>query len=306
MKLQSSPLYHHTPYDGSRQPFTVGLEPISEDSWLEVDTNLEYQLERKAQLLASDIDAVFRAEVDTVAAQQEAYELVVEHLRRLGNEDYDVSSSPPVPRVIGVKHDEREAPLVRAARLVQEDLVLMRPSKDGYRLVAACLCFPSSWSLAEKFGKSMFAIHETVPNFNHGKMGRIVDRLFQNLKVGQLVGRYNWSIYDDAELFHPHPKRISLRPSELSIEALARLFIRVERQTLRRLPESGYVLFTIKIHHDPLATLRQHSRAAELASGLKQQLLALTPDQRTYKGLDEFQHLIVAALEDVVNCSKSA
>ena len=58
---------------------------------------------------------------------------------------------------------------------------------------------PSSWSLAEKFGQSMHAIHDNVPGFNDGRMGPVVARIFDNLTADQLVGRYNWSIYDDPD-----------------------------------------------------------------------------------------------------------
>ena len=45
------------------------------------------------------------------------------------------------------------------------------------------------------------------------------------------------------------------------VEAAARAFIRVERQTLRKLPVTGDILFTIRIHLDPMAALREPSGA---------------------------------------------
>lgn len=279
----------HTPYDGSKQPFTVGLEPIVEADWLEADDNLLADIGRKQALLSTNREAVFRAEPETLAAQQEVLALVGEHLRAHGGARYDLDADHPVPRGAKVAFGDETSPLALAAQLVQEDLVLMREGADGYRIAAACLCFPSSWSLAEKFSQSMTAIHENVPDFNSGRMGMVVGRIFQNLKVGQLLCRYNWSIYDDADLFHPSPKRISLSGDDLKVEALARLFIRVERQTLRRLPESGDILFTIRVHHDPMALLKAQSNVSELAEGLRAQLLALSNDQRDYKGLTEYQ-----------------
>jgi hypothetical protein len=47
----------------------------------------------------------------------------------------------------------RAMPLKAAALLVQEDLILMRKGEDGWRLAAGSLCFPSSWTLTEKFGR---------------------------------------------------------------------------------------------------------------------------------------------------------
>ncbi|WP_269585544.1 heme-dependent oxidative N-demethylase family protein [Roseibium sp. Sym1] len=287
--------FRHTPYDGSSQPFTVGLKPVDEDSWLEVDPFLVPHLAEKERLIGASLDVVFRAEPDTGAAQQEVLDLVTGHLAQYHPDTHRVSGHEVELLQAGRRVALADGPaLLTASRLVQEDLVLMRPGPDGYRLAAASLCFPSSWSLAEKFGQSMTGIHDNVPGFNEGRMGRMVARIFDNLKTGQLLGRFNWSIYPDAELHHPQPKQIRV---EIEDGALARLFLRVERQTLRRLPGSGDILFTIKIHHDPLAVLESQEDRAELAAGLRRQLLALDPDQLAYKGLGPTRDALAEALE---------
>lgn len=47
-------------------------------------------------------------------------------------------------------------------------------------------------------------------------------------------------------------------------------FIRVERQTPGRLPVSGDVLFTIRIHADRMPELARHPDGAVLANGLRE------------------------------------
>lgn len=286
----------HTPYDGSSQPFSVGLKPIADEDWLEADDRLEEQLREKGRLLAERRDAVFRAEEETLAAQREVLDLVLSHLASRGSPKCQLSVSRVEVAGLTVPLNPL-APLEAAARIVQEDLVLMRKGTDGYRLAAACLCFPSSWSLSEKFSRSMAEIHESVPGFNDGRMGTVVARLFDNLKIGQLVCRYNWSIYDDPRLHHPEPRQISPDVGADEIRALARLFVRVERQTLRRLPVSGDILFTIKIHHDPIDCLARHPDRAQLAAGLRDQLLALDDEQLAYKGLRAHRSTLAAMLQ---------
>lgn len=279
----TQPPFQHTPYDGSSQPFTVGLRPIGEQTWLEPDPHLCAHLAEKERLFARDLEAVFRQEPDTEAAQQEVLDLVLDHLARCQQESHAVSADAVGLRDCGRQVALSGAPaLLTASRIVQEDLVLMRAGPDGYRLAAASLCFPSSWSLAEKFGQSMTGIHDNVPGFNGGRMGQMVARIFDNLKPEQLLERFNWSIYPDGELHHPLPKQIHFHIDD---SALARLFLRVERQTLRRLPGSGDILFTIKIHHDPLAALNSQENRDALAAGLRRQLLQLDADQLAYKGL---------------------
>ena len=292
--------FAHTPYDGSKQPFTVGLESIPEADWLELDQWLDDHLLRKQELLRSARDAVFLAEEGTEQAQREIFDLIRVHLRTWSKERHleRTAGSPLGAEGFAKQDDDEDEPyLVRSAMLVQEDLVLMRAGKNGYRIAAACVCFPSSWSLQEKFGQAMSEIHATVPDFNTGRMGRITERIFTNLHPDQLLCRYNWSIYEDANLHHPQIRKLN-PPGGLKDEALlARLFLRVERQTLRRLALAGDVLFTIKVHHDPFALLIEDPRRVELADGLRAQLLALEEDQLNYKGLVDGRNRLVNALE---------
>jgi hypothetical protein len=94
--------------------------------------------------------------------------------------------------------------------------------------------------------------------------------------------RWNWSLYGDDRLYHPDvsgPDRPRFGTD------MANIFLRVERQTLRLLPDSGDILFTIRIHVDPLATLEAQPEAIRIAAALADQLMALDPAQLDYKGL---------------------
>lgn len=290
--------FRHTPYDGSKQPFSIGLAPVAEADWFDPDPHLVADLDEKDQLFRDCEAGVFRAEPGTEAAQAEVLSLIVAHLtachpaiyRRIENGLQLLETG----RVIAL--DDGEPPLRTAARLVQDDLVLMRKGEGGYRIAAAALCFPSSWSLAQKFSQPMSEIHAHVPGFA-GRMGQTVDRIFDNLRAGQVIERFNWSIYDDGELHHPEAKQLTPQIGAVDGSLLGALFLRVERQTLRRLPESGDILFCIKIHHDPLSQLRQHAEGRKLAAGLATQLKAMEPAQLAYKGLTGHRDRLAGDLE---------
>lgn len=294
--------FAHTPYDGSKRPFTVGLEPLDLREWIEPDEFLAKHLDEKERLIADPEALVFAAEADTEAAQREVADLLVAHLPAQFPNIYELHSD----HTFSVKNTGKcvdlsacsEAPLLAISRLVQEDLVLMRKGYDGYRLVAASLCFPSSWSLAEKFGGSMSAIHEGVPDFNGHRMGLMVQRIFDRLEVDKPVWRLNWSLYTDAELHHPVSglcDEVLCKP-DLAFE---QLHVRVEKQTLRRLPDSGDILFTIRVHHDPVHSFLKHPDGGQLAQGLKTQLLGLTEEQLDYKGIKAHASTIAQALDMV-------
>ncbi len=195
-----------------------------------------------------------------------------------------------------------DAPLVAAALLVQEDLILMRRDDSGWRLAAGSCAFPSSWSLTEKFGKPLQQIHEPVPGFGPGtRPAALINRMFDGLQ-GQAVERFNWSIQADNALYHPlsnveRVDRATNRPTRFPDgDVKAHAFIRVERQTLRKLPSSRDILFTIRIHIDPLAVLARHPDRATLAPSFAAQLEALDLDQLDYKGLTSDRDRLISVL----------
>jgi hypothetical protein len=293
--------FAHTPYDGSKQPFTIGLEPLGSRDWIEPDEFLASDLTQKERLLAARRDVVARSEAGTHAAQMEVLRMLTEYLPRrypqIYTRDGDSIHIGPAARSVAV--EAVNEPLIAAARLVQEDLCVMRRSDEGWRLAAAVLCFPSSWSLAEKLGKNLGAIHAPVPGFA-GRMESVVTRVFDNLRVGEPLARTNWSIYNDAELHHP-PSEGGATQFSSDDDVMARAHIRVEPQTLTRLPETSDILFTIRVYVDPMARLRLHPRGRELAHSLRTQLLALNEAQADYKALTSAREKLARALDEIAN-----
>jgi heme-dependent oxidative N-demethylase alpha subunit-like protein len=296
----------HTPYDGSSKLFNIGLKPLEPANWIEVDGHLLPYLAEKRRLYAEIPDRVFVEEDGTRKAQREVLDLLGSYLpeqfmhthRRTdaGIEVVGAENHPALPSALG------DAPLVAASLLVQEDLILMRRDDSGWRLAAGSLCFPSSWSLLEKFGKPLQQIHEPVPGFGPGtRPAELINRMFDGLQ-GQAVERFNWSIQADNALYHPLSNveridRATNRPSRFPDgDVRAHAFIRVERQTLRKLPSSRDILFTIRIHLDPLAVLARHPDRATLALSFAAQLEALDLDQLDYKGLTSDRDRLISVL----------
>lgn len=296
----------HTPYDGSSKLFNIGLKPLDPASWIEVDDHLLPYLAEKRRLYAEIPERVFVEEDGTRDAQQEVLDLFgaylperFPHTHRRTDAGIEVMGAPNHPALPSGLAD---APLVAASLLVQEDLILMRRDDSGWRLAAGSLCFPSSWSLTEKFGKPLQQIHEPVPGFGPGtRPAALINRMFDGLQ-GQAVERFNWSIQADNALYHPLSSieridRATNRSSRFPDgDVKAHAFIRVERQTLRKLPLSRDILFTIRIHLDPLGVLARHPDRATLATSFAAQLEALDPDQLDYKGLTSDRDRLISVL----------
>ena len=77
-----------------------------------------------------------------------------------------------------------------------------------------------------------------------------------------------------------------------------RLFLRVERQTIRRLPESSSIVFTIRVHIDPLSSIQNDFT---LLSDLKMALSHLNADLKTYKSIDQIEMPLQSWLDHRIN-----
>ena len=294
----------HTPYASGKPPFAVGLAPLDLISWIEQDECLAQQLALKETILAQERAAAFGALAGSEAGQAEVLALLAANLPAHFPQTYRREGGAlrilAADRLVALSG---EPALLTASRLVQEDLLLMQRREQGWSLVAGSLCFPSTWVLAEKLGLAMDAIHDPVPGYA-GKMAATIARIFDNIKVDQPVERLNWSIYSDARLRYAQSKQDPLERFPPGQPVSDRAHIRVERQTLRRLPRSGDILFTVRVHVDPVAAFARDPRGRELAQALHDQLAALNPAQLAYKGIIEARARLLDALAALAQGSR--
>lgn len=243
--------------------FAIGLRPIPAERWLEGG---EVDAARKRALRADHPAQVWGATTGSEAGQAEAAGLVAGWL----------SVEPPTGR---------EA-LWRASLGIADDLCLMERVDGAWTLTAASLCSPSFFTAAEVLGKPLNALHAPVPGFGARLLPRVA-RIFDHLADGVILERRNWSVVSSGELFLPSAEPVRATAAELDDAALARaLVVRRERQTVRRLPRTGGVLFTIRVHREPLAEMiAEPSRRAAFAESWARTLSSEGDDFRAYKGL---------------------
>lgn len=156
--------------------------------------------------------------------------------------------------------DAELPPLRAAARLVSDDLCLMerRPGPTGdaaWTLTAVSLCAPSFFSAEDVLGRSLDAIHDPVPTFNDRFLPRVA-RMFDHLAPDMVLTRRNWSLVPTDVLFIPSADGLRAELPLMAAEDIAaRLQVRRERQTIRKLPQTGAVIFTIRIWLEPVVEL---------------------------------------------------
>ncbi len=143
-----------------------------------------------------------------------------------------------------------------AARAAWEDMCLLirRPDEDIYRLVGAAVAFPTDWRPADKLGRPLTALHAPIHGYEE-QLSSGVDRFMAKLKPGAIYGRCNWFIAPtDALRWEAEPAERAF--AHITAEnAGETLFVRSERQTLRKLPETGAIVFTIGVYVAPLGSL---------------------------------------------------
>jgi hypothetical protein len=273
----------------------MGLKALDLREWIEIDEHFPDQLAERRRLLEQRREEVLGALPESAAGQAEVLELLLDHVPRRFPAHYRRTAGELANLVTGERFDLAawcEAPLELAGRLVQEDLCLMQRGGPAYRLVAGVLCFPSHWRLADKLGRPLAVIHEPVPGFADS-LAVTVDRFFANLQVARPVWRVNWSLVDTPQLFLP-PEHRALRRAIAAERAGAELWLRVERQTLRRLPRSGDVLFGIRTHLAPLAEVIDGPPAAQ---ALAARVREMPPAMAAYKGIAPIREALLAYLD---------
>ncbi len=239
--------------DGREFVVSMGLRTLDLDEWLLVTPQREAEMRLKSDLLRDRHDEVVATMPEGDAASRETLRLVCDWLQREHRDLNEVDGDSWTDRGTGITTDTSALhPIDAAGRLVQEDLCVMVREGDEWVLAAASLCFPSRWRLAEKIGASLREIHDPVPGYE--RIAAPTDRFFDRLDEQRPVWRTNWTLIDDPTLFQPdgasrHTGRtLDADPGEA-------VTFRVERQTLRALPESGGVLFTIHTLTRPLGSL---------------------------------------------------
>jgi len=225
-------------------PYAVmGTRALDPSSWLLFDGDdvRDAQLARKAQLIADHRGIVFGALPGSEEASAEVLELVEAALAARG-----LAPREPIA----------EHPLIDAASSIQEDLVVLQRVDGSWVLTAGVVCFPTHWTVTNKLGLTLASIHQPVAHYAEELQQR-VDRFHDRLTVDRPVWRRNWFVLATDELFLPD--REDVAEAQQTVKSIdpdgSPLWIRSERQTLRRLARSDAIVFTIRVQQAPLGVL---------------------------------------------------
>ncbi len=249
------PEHVYLPFEPGPYRMVMGLTAVAEADWFELDALYPAEMRERHRLLDHQRDAVFAALAVSDAARAEALAMIAGNLVTFRPDWFRRHGDVLANHLTGEHWNLREAgrdPLELAGLLVQEDLCVLQLHEEVPVFTAAILCFPSRWRLTEKIGRPLADVHAPVPVYPD-RLSRPVDRFIRHIRPGHIACRLNWSVLDDTTLFQPTGKWREAGATHVTgANAGETLFLRVERQTLRRLPDSDAVLFGIRVHSYPL------------------------------------------------------
>ncbi|MCH1489204.1 MAG: DUF3445 domain-containing protein [Ilumatobacteraceae bacterium] len=218
----------------------LGVRPLDLERWIEIGDDAAHEIALKAEIMSSHPSTAFCALGNTEDEAQEVLEVLVAHLE-------EVHPS----HAATVKVDSDLHPLDAAGRLIQEDLVLMVERDERLVFGAGSVCFPNRWDLRSKLGLSMSEVHEPVALLNE-QLGPVIDDVLRRLTPDRPMWRLGWGVIDTEDLYQAVDGTAAPRPVDAPASGH---HLRIERETLRRFPQTNCVLFTIRTHNLPLPDL---------------------------------------------------
>jgi hypothetical protein len=262
----------------------LGVRPLDLHDWIELGPDADAAIEAKPTLMRDHPATVFAVLDDEVEHEsREVADALVVHLRRRWPERYrDAVLDPSVH------------PLDAAARLVPEDLVLLVEREGRLVFGGGSVCFPNRWDLRSKLGLSLAGVHEPVALLNQ-QLEAPIDSFFERLTPERSFWRLGWGVLDTPDWYTPLDGTASPRPVDPRPEDL---YLRVERETLRRFPVTNCVLFTIRTSVAPILAVTDRG---DVTRRLADALAALPDDVRTYKDVRATADALIATLRGTIS-----
>ena len=264
----------YKPFHAGPPRFQVGLSQIPPGEWLAPDPEADF-LAIKAARLDQGLAPWFRERADSRPAQEELLAMV------------EGALDTPAPATA-------EPPLVRAGRMVSDDLILMQQRDQAWFATAMLLCAPTFFSLEESFDRELHGLHRPVPGGDPHLAGKIT-RIFDRMPVRGVFERFNWTVQIGDERHWPHGREMRDHLHRLGPQRASQsLYLRVERQTLVKLPDTGGVVFAIRVCLDPLAdALRDPADLSAFAESWR----AASADALRYKRWGDFAPAVECLLD---------
>jgi dimethylamine monooxygenase subunit A len=298
---------HFRPYRWAAPTFQVGLQAIGPRDWLIVDEDYGSVMRDKRAQFARAPERFYKALPGSTAAQRELRSMVVSHLMQEHGESFSLGNGILTSKIDGNSWNLRDAavePLWQLSDFIQEDFMLLEEFEGRPTITAASNAYSSSGRLVASVGRDIHWAHEPVPALT-STLGARIDRILHSVHEDSPCARFNWQLTPLGSIFFPHDphaaNNLALKMVSSQLEndpglAPSLLYVRVERQTLRRLPETRAVAFSIHTYSDPLSSLVPDPESRE---ALLKLLRAYPLKRLQYNEMDSIHTAVLAWLESL-------
>jgi len=296
-------LPRHRPFRTARAAFEIGLKPMPAETWLDTGPDhAEFMVAKRARL--EGLPPLFYAAVESSRpAQAELLGLAITHLVKEHGEDFTVAEGYIQDHIDGSMHElSADEPLEILGRVLEEDFILIERVNGADIISAASNAYTTSGRIVSSVGRSMRFAHEFVPGLNE-QLGARIDRVLANVQVSAPVVRFNWVLTTIADRLFPegsHDANVEASAKAAAVldedyhRAGESLWIRVERQTFVRLPETKALAFGIHTYSHPLSSLNDD---LESLSALHRLISEYSEDRLRYSAMLSIKAPILRWLE---------
>ncbi|KAF2763576.1 hypothetical protein EJ05DRAFT_433604 [Pseudovirgaria hyperparasitica] len=290
------------PYRPFRWPYhqTMSLMKMENNWWIELEHEYASKISQRQKLVAEHGKNVLDYLPGSELACKELMEMVLQFLcaRYPHYFSLDVLNMTFHNDILRTKADLRsEHPLHVLLNHVPEDfaITLRDPETGHYYFRAGVICSSLGWNVASKIGLRLDEIHQPIPDYKE-KMQFSMDRYFARKPTDRPIQRGSWGLEVDTPLYMPpgDPHEIYRDIQDPTI-TLSRCHLRVDWQTLRRLPLSAGIVFNFKALFTPIEALRDEPRVPLL---LLKVLEEGKESLMKYKNSWHVEHVVCPALRE--------
>jgi hypothetical protein len=281
----------HRPYRWAAAHFEIGLKPMPPESWLDTGSDHAAFMAAKRARLAGRPPLYYRSLPVSLPAQAELRDAVVDHLLRDHPHAFRRDGSVVVDLIDGSRYGlAGPEPLAVVHDMAEEDFILFQTIGGRDIITAASNAYTSSGRIVSCVGRDMRYAHDPVPGLND-QLGPRIDRVLGHVQKGAPVVRFNWFITPIAGRLFPegwHGGNEAAAAAAATALAAGhsragdRLWLRVERQTFLRLPQTGALAFGLHTYSDPLSAL---AGDRESLVAIRDLITGYSADRLHYAGL---------------------
>ncbi|KAI0178639.1 hypothetical protein GGR52DRAFT_264649 [Hypoxylon sp. FL1284] len=278
---------------------TMSLTKMESDWWIELESTYKTRIAQRKALYAEHGTSVLHWLPGSELACKELMEMVLQYVCQRYPQYFSLSADGArlENRILGVEADVRaKHPLLVLLDHVPEDFgIMLRDPRSGYyHLRAGLICSALGWNVGSKIGMKLHEIHEPIPDYKE-KMQFSMDRFFSKMPASKPIQRGSWGLEVNQPLYMPpgDPHEAHRAEQDPAL-AESRVHLRVDWQTLRRLPLSAAVVFNFKALFTPLQEFRDEPYVPAL---VRKVLTDAKPALMRYKNTWHTEHVVLPALD---------